>query len=89
MAMGAQQTDILKLILRKGLTLTAAGIVIGVTTSFSLTRLLASQIWGVSVADPWTYVTVVIVRIVVGVSACLNPARRAVRIDPIVALRNE
>lgn len=89
MALGARQADILKLILRKGLTLTAAGIIIGLIASFSLTRLLASQIWGISVADPWTYVTVVFLLIIVGVSACLYPARRAIHIDPITALRDQ
>ena len=89
MALGARQADILKLILRKGLTLTATGIIIGLIASFSLTRLLANQIWGISVADPWTYVTVVFLLIIVGASACLYPARRAVHIDPMVALRNE
>jgi ABC-type antimicrobial peptide transport system permease subunit len=63
--------------------------VIGLFASYGLTRFLASQIWGVSVTDPWTFVAVVIIISLVGLTACLLPARRAAQVDPLVALRYE
>jgi len=89
MALGARQASILRMILAKGTGLIAAGIAIGLFASYGLTRFLASQIWGVSVTDPWTFVAVVIMISLVGLSACLLPARRATRVDPLVALRYE
>jgi putative ABC transport system permease protein len=89
MALGAQQIDILWLIVKKGLALICTGIVIGVLASLSLTRLLASQLWGVSANDPWTYSVVVASIIMAGVIACSLPARKASQIDPSVALRYE
>jgi putative ABC transport system permease protein len=89
MALGAQQSNILKMILGKGARLIAAGILIGLFASLGLTRFLASQIWGVSVTDPWTFSTVVTLVVVVGLAACLLPARRAAIVDPLVALRYE
>jgi len=89
MALGAQQGNVLHMVLRKGMRLIAAGIVIGLVASFALTRLLASQIWGVSAMDPLTFSAVVAVVIAVGLVACLLPARRATRVDPLVALRYE
>jgi len=89
MALGARQASILRMILAKGTGLIAAGIAIGLFASYGLTRFLASQIWGVSVTDPWTFVAVVIMISLVGLTACLLPARRATRVDPLVALRYE
>jgi predicted permease len=89
MALGARQASILRMILAKGTGLIFAGIAIGLFASYSLTRFLASQVWGVSVTDPWTFVAVVIVISLVGLTACLLPARRATRVDPLVALRYE
>src|SRR5204863_9793471 len=66
MALGAQQTTILRMILAKGARLMATGIVIGLSASYALTRFLASQIWGVSATDPWTFVAVVIMISLVG-----------------------
>jgi predicted permease len=88
-ALGAQQSDILKMVLLKGLRLIAAGVVIGVLASYVATRLIASQIWGVSPTDPLTFAAVVTTIILVGLAACLIPARRATRVDPMVALRYE
>lgn len=89
MALGAQQTDILQMILLKGLRLIAAGVVVGLLASFGLTRLIANQIWGVSPIDTRTFCVVVAVILVSGLTACLLPARRAMRVDPMVALRYE
>jgi putative ABC transport system permease protein len=89
MALGAQQSGILTMILAKGARLIAAGIIIGLFASYGLTRFLASQIWGISVTDPWTFAAVVTLIALVGLAACLLPARRAMRVDPMVALRYE
>jgi len=89
LALGAQQTTILTMILTKGMRLMAAGVLIGLLASYYLTRFIASQIWGVSTTDPLTFAAVVIVVVSVGLTACLMPARRAARVDPLVALRYE
>jgi len=75
--------------LNKGLTLISGGVVLGLLTSFGLTRYLANQVWGVSVTDPWTYCAVVTGVVVVGLASFFAPARHASRFDPIVALRYE
>jgi predicted permease len=87
MALGAQQEDVLSMVLKSGLTLVVLGTVIGVLTSAALTRVIASQIWGVSPTDPATLITVVVVVLVVGLIACVFPARTATRVDPLIALR--
>jgi putative ABC transport system permease protein len=89
MALGAQQRQILRMVLRRGVTLIAAGIAIGLAASYGLTRFLASQIWGVSATDPWAFGAVVVLVAGIGVLACYLPARRATRVDPLVALRYE
>jgi len=89
MALGAQHGDVLSMVLWQGLRLISFGIVIGVLASLGLTRLLAGQISGVSVSDPLTFCAVVIVFFAVGLMACLLPARRAARFDPLVALHYE
>lgn len=89
LALGAQQSDILRMVLRKGLGLVAAGSVLGVAASLGLTRFIASQMWGVSPTDPWTFGAVVVAIIAVGIGACILPARRATRVDPLIALRYE
>jgi putative ABC transport system permease protein len=89
LALGAQRGDILRMVLNKGLTLVIAGILIGLATSFGVTRLLSSELWGVSASDPWTFSVVVTVVVAVGTAACLSPARRATRVDPLIALRYE
>jgi putative ABC transport system permease protein len=89
MALGAEQTEILRMVLTKGLRLIVAGVLIGLFASYDLTRFLASQIWGVSVTDPWTFGTVAAIILGVGLAACLFPARRAATVDPLIALRYE
>ena len=89
MTLGAQQSDILRMVLKKGLGLIGAGIVIGVLASFGLTRLMASQIFGVSATDPLTFAAVATVLVIVGLAACYLPARQATEVDPMTALRYE
>jgi putative ABC transport system permease protein len=88
-AMGAQPAEVFRLIIAQGLRLSATGIVIGLAASFGLTRLMASQLYGLSATDPWTFIGVSIVLLTVALAACFFPARRATRIDPVVALRYE
>ena len=89
MALGAQQRDVLWVVVRQGGRLIAIGILLGLVASFVLARLIASQFWGVSVTDPFTYAGVVFIVIVTGLIACLLPARKASNVDPLVALRYE
>jgi putative ABC transport system permease protein len=88
-ALGAQEHQILQMMLRRGSLLIAAGTCIGLLASFGLTRFLASQIWGISTTDPLTFGVVVTLVVVAGLAACYLPARRAARVDPLVALRYE
>jgi putative ABC transport system permease protein len=89
MALGARQSDILLMVLKKGLVLICTGIVIGVLGSLGLTPLLASQLWGVSATDPWTFSVVVASIVAVGLTACFFPARKASQVDPLITLRYE
>jgi putative ABC transport system permease protein len=89
MALGAQQGQISRMVLSEGFRLIGMGIFIGIGSSLALTRLIASQIWGVSLTDPLTYAAVLLLIILVGLAACLLPARRAAAVDPLVALRYE
>jgi putative ABC transport system permease protein len=89
MALGARQSDILQMVLKKGLILIGIGIVFGIVASLGLTRFLASQLWGVSATDPWTFGVVVTSIVAVGLTACVLPARMASQVDPLVALRYE
>jgi putative ABC transport system permease protein len=88
-ALGAQHTNILRLVLVNGFRLVAVGVLIGLLASYGLTRFLASEISGVSATDPLTFAAVVLVVVLVGLAACLLPARRATQVDPLVALRYE
>lgn len=89
MALGAQQGNVLKMMLWKGLRLISVGMLVGVLASLGLTHFLASQIQGVSATDPVTFLAVVILFLAVGLIASLLPARRAARIDVLTALRYE
>jgi putative ABC transport system permease protein len=89
MALGAHPADILRLILGEGLKLVLAGVVLGVLAALALTRFLTTMVYGVSATDPLIFGSVITVLIAVSLAACYVPARRAMRVDPIVALRHE
>jgi putative ABC transport system permease protein len=89
MALGAQRGNILEMVLTTGISLIAGGVAIGLSVSYAVTRLLASEISGVSVTDPWTFGVVAAVVTSVGLAACYLPARRSASIDPMIALRYE
>jgi putative ABC transport system permease protein len=89
MALGAQRADVLRMILRQGMWLTACGVVLGLVAAFGLSRLMSSLLFGVSPTDPLTFVLVALALAAVTLVACLVPARRALKIDPMIALRYE
>jgi predicted permease len=90
MALGAERSVVLRMVLRQGMALAVIGIVVGLAGAFVLTRYiesLSTLLFGVKPTDPLTYVVTVIVMIVVGLAACALPARKATKVDPLVALR--
>jgi putative ABC transport system permease protein len=89
MALGAQPSNVLKLIVGQGLILTIAGVLLGVAGAFGLTRLMVSLLYGVTATDPLTFTGVSVLSIVVALLASYLPARRATKVDPMVALRCE
>jgi len=88
-ALGAGQADVLSMVMRMGMRLIGIGTIAGLAASFGVTRLLTSQIFGVSPYDPVTLCSVVTVVALSGLAACYFPARRATRVDPMVALKYE
>lgn len=89
MALGAKAGDIQRLVLRQGMTLVSLGIVIGLASSLFATRLIESMLFGVSTTDPLTFAAIPLILAIVALLACLLPARRATKVDPVVALRHE
>jgi putative ABC transport system permease protein len=88
-ALGASSRDVLRMVLGEGLKMTLAGVGIGLAASLGLTRLITQLIYGVNAADPITFAGVALLLTSVAVIACYIPARRAMRVDPVIALRYE
>jgi len=89
MALGAQPSDVLRLMVGHGARMALIGVAIGIVAALGLTRLMANQLFGVSPYDPLTFAGVATLLAIVAVAACYMPARRATRVDPMIALRHE
>jgi putative ABC transport system permease protein len=89
MALGAQRQHVFRMVVGDGMRLAVTGVVIGLAASYGLTRLMSSLLFGVSASDPMTFASVPMILLIVALAACSAPARRAIRTDPMVALRYE
>jgi putative ABC transport system permease protein len=89
MALGAQRSNVLLLVVGQGIKLAVLGVVIGIAAALGLTRLMASLLFGVSANDPITFAAAALILLLVAVVACYIPARRAIAVDPMNALRYE
>ena len=89
MALGARQLDVLKLMVGQGMSLVVIGLMLGLAGAYVTTRLMTSLLFGVTAKDPITFLVVTVVLAIVAFLACYIPARRATKVDPLVALRYE
>ena len=89
MSLGALPRDVLWLILKEGFQFSLIGIALGLASAFAVTRLLASELYGISSADPLTFLAAAVLMVLVTLAACYIPTRRAIHIDPVAALRSE
>ena len=89
MALGARSVDVWRLILGQGLKVVVLGVAIGLIAAFALSRVMASLLFGITASDPQTYASVAVLLVIVALLACFVPARRAAKVDPMIALRAE
>jgi len=89
MALGAREGDVMKLVVRRGMALAGAGVAIGLIASYAMTRLMKTLLFGVSATDPLTFTVIALSLGLIALLACWIPARRAAKVDPMIALRCE
>ena len=89
LALGAQTFDIMKMVLKEGLSLTLLGIGVGLGVSLALNHLIANLLYGITTTDPITYIAIILILVAITLIAIYMPANRATRVDPIIALRRE
>jgi ABC-type antimicrobial peptide transport system permease subunit len=88
-ALGAQRGNVLRLVIRQGMSLAVIGVVIGLAAALALARLMTSLLYDIRPTDPVTFVAITLLLLAVALAACWLPARRATKVDPLVALRSE
>jgi ABC-type antimicrobial peptide transport system permease subunit len=89
MAIGAQRFDVIRMVVRQGIVLAVVGVVVGIAAAFGATRIMSTMLYHVKAMDPLTLAAVSMLLLLVSLVACLLPARRATRVDPLIALRYE